>query len=67
MAGMPLEWVDYRDAVRLYHTEQVVYACGTPLYVLHGGTNALTGKPSLVEVNSIIATRGTHQIQSFPL
>ena len=28
VAGMPLEWIDYRDAVRLYHTEQVAYACG---------------------------------------
>ncbi|MCW8846466.1 MAG: HNH endonuclease [Gammaproteobacteria bacterium] len=63
MAGMPLEWVGYRDAVRLYHTEQVVYACGSPLYVLRGGTNARTGQVSLVEINSIIATRGTHQIQ----
>ena len=24
-SGMPLEWIDYRDAVRLYHTEQVAY------------------------------------------
>ena len=63
MAGMPLEWVGYRDAARLYHTEQVVYACGSPLYVLHGGTNARTGQASVVEINSIIATRGTHQIQ----
>ena len=31
VSGMPLEWIDYRDAVRLYHTEQVAYACGTPL------------------------------------
>ena len=23
VAGMPLEWVDYREAARLYHTDQV--------------------------------------------
>jgi hypothetical protein len=23
VSGMPLEWVDYREAARLYHTEQV--------------------------------------------
>ena len=28
VAGMPLEWIDYREAVRLYHTGQVAYACG---------------------------------------
>lgn len=61
VAGMPLEWVDYREAVRLYHTGQVAYACGTLLYTLHGGYNALTGRRSAVDVNSIIATRGTHQ------
>lgn len=63
MAGMPVEWVDYREAVRLYHTEQVVYACGNPIYVLHGGVNARTGLRSVVEVSSIIATRGDHRIQ----
>ena len=30
-SGMPLEWVDYQDAVRLYHLEQVAYACGSLL------------------------------------
>ena len=61
VAGMPLEWIDYREAVRLYHTGQVAYACGTLLYTLHGGYNALTGQRSSVDVNSIIATHGTHQ------
>jgi len=58
VAGMPLEWIDYRDAVRLYHTEQVAYACGSLLYRIHGGINARTGNRSIVEVNSIIATVG---------
>ncbi len=63
VSGMPLEWIDYRDAVRLYHTEQVAYACGSPLYRLRGGINALTGLRSIVEVNSIIATHGdTHTL-----
>jgi 5-methylcytosine-specific restriction endonuclease McrA len=57
-SGMPLEWINYQDAVRLYHLEQVAFACGTALYEIHGGINALTGKQSVVEVNSIIATHG---------
>lgn len=61
VAGMPLEWVDYREAVRLYHTEQVAYACGSALYVLRGGFNARTGLRSRVEINSIIATHGSAQ------
>jgi len=60
-SGMPLEWIDYRDAVRLYHTEQVAYVCGAPIFTVHGGINSRTGKRSVIEVNSIIATLG-HQV-----
>ncbi|MGB5244952.1 MAG: HNH endonuclease [Woeseia sp.] len=61
VSGMPLEWIDYREAVRLYHTEQVAYACGTRLYTLFGGSCALTGRRSKIDVSSIIATYGTSQ------
>ena len=57
-SGMPLEWVGYQDAVRLYHLGQVAYSCGTSLYRVHGGINAATGRRSIIEVNSIIATYG---------
>ena len=40
VAGMPLEWIDYKEAARLYHQEQVAYTCGSPLYKLYGGVNA---------------------------
>jgi len=58
VSGMPLEWVGYQDAVRLYSLEQVAYSCGSLLYRIHGGINARTGKRSVIEVNSIIATYG---------
>jgi hypothetical protein len=58
ISGMPVEWLDYQHAVRLYHFGQVAYACGAPLYRVRGGTCARTGRRSLVEVNSIIATAG---------
>ena len=48
VAGMPLEWIDYREAARLYHMEQVAY----------GGTNARSGRRTCVSVSSIIATIG---------
>ncbi|CAN5349915.1 HNH endonuclease [soil metagenome] len=59
VAGMPLEWVDYREAVRLYHTAQVAYACGSLIYSLRGGINARSGRRSVIDVNSIIATQST--------
>jgi len=58
VAGMPLEWVDYREAARLYHTDQVAYTCGSLLFRLYGGTSARTGMRTIVDVNSIIATLG---------
>ncbi|MEL0081459.1 MAG: HNH endonuclease [Gammaproteobacteria bacterium] len=58
---MPLEWISYQEAVRLYHDERIAYTCGTPLYRVNGGINAATGQRSSIEVNSIIATHGTHR------
>jgi 5-methylcytosine-specific restriction endonuclease McrA len=58
VSGMPLEGVGYQDAVRLYYLEQVAYTCGRLLYRVHGGINAKTGKRSVIDVNSIIATHG---------
>src|SRR6201990_2111536 len=58
VAGMPLEWIDYKEAARLYHQEQGAYTCGSMLYKLYGGVNALTGRRTILEVNSIVATIG---------
>ena len=58
VSGMPLEWIDYKEAARLYHQGQIAYTCGSPLYRLYGGTSALTGLRTVLEVNSIVATVG---------
>lgn len=60
VAGLPLEWIDYQEAVRLYHLDQVAYTCGSLLYSVRGGFNAITGLRSVVHVSSIIATHGNH-------
>lgn len=57
ISGMPLEWIDFRDAVRLYHADQVAYNCGVLLYRIRGGYSAITGRRSEVGVTSILATR----------
>lgn len=62
-SGMPLEWINYQEAVRLYHLGHVAYTCGTPLYRLRGGINARSGQRSIIIVHSIIATHGdTHAL-----
>ncbi|HLU61599.1 MAG TPA: HNH endonuclease [Gammaproteobacteria bacterium] len=62
ISGMPLEWIDYQDAVKLYFADHVAYACGSELYRIRGGTCARTGRRSVITVNSIIATIGHHDI-----
>ena len=60
VAGMPLEWIGYRDAVRLIALDQVSYSLGKLLYTIRGGINAITSIQSVVEVNAIIASYGHH-------
>lgn len=63
-AGMPLEWIDYREAVRMYFTDMVAYTVGNALFRIRGGINARTRQRSSLEVHSIIATYGnSHAIQ----
>jgi 5-methylcytosine-specific restriction endonuclease McrA len=64
LAGMPLEWVSYKAAARLYFLGQVAYACGTPMILLRGGINARSQRQSTLQIHSIIATQGTHQAMS---
>ena len=61
ISGMPLEWLHYTAAVKLYCTGQIAYSCGLPLQTIRGGFNAITGKRSQVHLNSIIATHGSQQ------
>ena len=60
-SGMPLEWIGYEEAVRLYYCEQVAYTCRTDLFTVHGGYNAITGMRSIVKVNSIVASYGRNK------
>ena len=63
-AGMPLEWISYRDAARLHFLDQVAYTVGQQLFTIRGGINAITREQSKLQLFSIIATYGnSHAIQ----
>lgn len=62
-SGMPLEWIEFRQAARLHFLGMIAYVCGEPLFMLHGGVNARTRRRSVIEINSIIATHGNHQLR----
>lgn len=61
-AGMPLEWIDYRDAARLHSLGQVAYSCGSVLYRIRGGINAFSHRQSIIDLNTIIATYGNSRV-----
>lgn len=53
-----MEWIDYREAVKLHFLGVIAYSCGSTVFQIRGGVNALTRRRSIVELNSIIATYG---------
>ena len=56
-AGLPIEWINYQTAVRLYCSDQVTYECGDSSLVVRGGVSRITGQQSKIKINSIIATK----------
>ena len=62
-SGMPLEWIDFRQAARLHFLGMIAYVCGEPVFTLHGGINAISQRRSTIEINSIVATHGNHKLR----
>ena len=58
VAGMPIDWIGYQDAARLYALKQVLYPMGGMLFTIHGGINAKNGRQSTLDVHSIVCTLG---------
>ena len=62
VSGMPLEWINYQEAVRLICLDRIAYSLGGIIYTLHGGINARSGLQSTLDVNAILATNGQHPV-----
>jgi len=58
-AGMPLEWIDYREAAKLHFLGMIAYTCGRTLFSIRGGVNARSRRRSVIDLNSIVATHGS--------
>ena len=56
--GMPQEWITPEDAATYYATDSVAWTVGSVIHTLHGGTNAVTGLQSRIDVHAIVATTG---------
>jgi len=56
--GMPQTWITYEQSAYHYAKGNVIYSLGAMDFDLHGGTNAKTGKQSILTINTIIALKG---------
>jgi hypothetical protein len=65
--GVPQSWLTLEEAVLHYAADDVRWEMGQRVAVFHGGHNAVTGKQSIIEVNSIIGTKGVPDINPFEL
>ena len=65
--GLPQSWITLEQAVIHSAAGDVRWVAGSEVAVFHGGNNAITGKQSVIAVNSIIGTRGAPGINPFDL
>ena len=61
-AGLPIGWITYQTAVRLYCNNQVTYECGNSSLIIRGGSNRLSGNQSKIILNSIVATKNYNKL-----
>ena len=58
VAGQPVDWVRWEEAVCLYARELVVWTIGESVLKLRGGQSRDQGVQSVLNVHSIIACAG---------
>ena len=61
IAGSPVRWIPWQDAVNLYSREMVAWTAGESVFTFHGGVSRMTGQRSKVAINSIIAVKRSAQ------
>lgn len=58
IAGHPIDWLHWQEAVCLYSRELVCWTLGDTIFEVHGGYNRRAGERTIVELPSIIACGG---------
>lgn len=58
LAGQPLEWLSWQDAVCLYARDIVVWTVGEPLLRIRGGLSRADSSNSYMDIHSIVACGG---------
>jgi len=65
--GLPQSWITLEQAVIHYAANEVRWEAGAQVALFRGGYNAITGRQSVIAVNSIIGTKGAPAINPFAL
>lgn len=60
VAGNPQQWINFEDSAYHIAKGNVAWSMGAMDFDIHGGTNAKSGKQSVLSINTIIAIKG-HQ------
>ena len=58
LAGVPIDWISWKDAVTLQARNLVVWTLGEPFLTVFGGTSRSTGKKSKMVIHPIMACQG---------
>lgn len=70
IAGQPLEWLNWQEAVVLFARDVVAWSIGEPVRRVRGGWCRATGQQSYIDLPSILASGGQHlhhQRTTYPL
>ena len=70
LAGQPLEWINWQEAVGLYAREIVAWSLGDVIREVRGGRCRATGAQSRILLPSILASSGSRLMKprsTFPL
>lgn len=57
VAGSPVTWIPWQDAVCLYSRDMIAWTAGASSFTFRGGVSRLTGARSSISINSIIAVK----------
>ena len=57
--GLPQSWVTLEQAALHYAADEVRWEAGAEIACFRGGHNAVTGRQSVIHINSIIGTKGS--------
>ena len=65
VGGIPQSWVNAEEATKHYAEGSIAWTLGQPIAVMRGGISRQSGQQSIIELHSIIATKGSSRINLF--